>query len=456
MSIFNITDFGAVADSTTVNTTAIQAAVDAATQAGGGTVKVPAGTFVTGTIVLKNNVCIDLEHAATLLGSTDIVDYPQVDMPEYKFQKALGPLCALVYAEKAENIALTGSGTIDGRGNSFEFKGTDLEMRPRNIQFISCNRVKVSGLTLRNSGMWMQHYNNCEDVLVENINVYNHANANNDMIDIDSCRRFTLNNMIGDSDDDGITIKSTGPAPCKDVAITNCVVHAHCNAIKIGTETTGHFENITLSNITISRSRNENVHFGLKNGISGISLEMVDGGLIDGITVDNINMDGVEVPIFIRIGKRGRAYFTDAPPVGVGQIKRISLSNILIRNAGQTGSSITGQPGHNIEDLYMSNIRLFTKGGVSEMPKVDVEDLPLDYPEGTMFGTLPALGMYIHHAKNIYMNGVTVGADEADVRPAFYADDVENLRINELNLRNISQALGECEGRNTSVNINCV
>jgi polygalacturonase len=456
MSIYNIEDFGALADGTTVNTVSIQNAVDAANKAGGGTVKVPTGTFVTGTIILKDNVCIDLEHGATVLGSTDIVDYPQVEMPEYKFQKALGPMCALFYAEKVNNIALTGAGTIDGRGDSFPTKGTDLEMRPRNIQFISCNRIKVSGLTLRNSGMWMQHYNNCEDVLVENLNVYNHANANNDMIDIDSCRRVIVNNIIGDTDDDGITIKTTGPAPCKDVAITNCVIHAHCNAIKIGTETTGHFENITLSNITISRSRNENVHFGLGNGISGISLEMVDGGVIDGITVDNINMDGVEVPIFIRIGKRGRAYFTGAPEVGVGQIKRVSLSNIFIRHAGKTGSSITGQPGYNVEDIYMNNIRYFAHGGLSEMPSVEVEDQPLGYPEGTMFGTLPAAAMTIKHAKNIFMNGVTVGADVSDVRPAFFIEDVDTLRINELNLSNIEQSHLERKGSNSKIQINCV
>ncbi|MDF3128931.1 glycosyl hydrolase family 28 protein [Kiritimatiellaeota bacterium B1221] len=456
MSEYNIVDFGAVSDGETVNTIAIQGAVDAASAAGGGVVKVPAGTYVTGSIVMKNHVQIDLEHGSTILGSTDLADYPQVELPEYKFQKALGPLCALFYAEKAENIALTGSGTLDGRGGAFETQGTDLEMRPRNIQFISCKRVKVSGLTLRNSGMWMQHYNDCEDVLVENINVYNHANANNDMIDIDSCRRFVLNNMIGDTDDDGITIKSTGPAPCKDVAISNCVVHAHCNAIKIGTETTSHFENITISNITISPSRNPKVHFGLENGISGLSLEMVDGGLIDGITVDNITMDGVEVPFFIRIGKRGRAYFTDAPPVGVGGIKRVSISNVMIRNAGKTGSSITGQPGHTIEDLYMSNIRLFAKGGVTEMPEVKVEDLPLDYPEGTMFGTLPALGMYIKHAENVFMNGVTIGADAEDVRPAFYVEDVSTLRIHELNLRKVGQAVQECEGSNSNIQIDLV
>jgi polygalacturonase len=453
MSTYSIKDFGAIADSETVNTRAIQDAVDAAHAAGGGIVIVPTGTYVTGTIFLKDNVRIDLEQAATILGSTDLADYPQVPIPEYKFQKALGPLCALFYAEKANNIALTGTGTIDGRGDAFETSGTDLEMRPRNIQFISCKRIKVSGLTLRNSGMWMQHYNDCEDVLVENLSVYNHVNANNDMIDIDSCRRFILNNMVGDSDDDGITIKSTGPAPCKDVAITNCIIHAHCNAIKIGTETTAHFENITISNVTISRSRNENVHFGLANGISGISLEMVDGGKIDGVTIDNINMDGVEVPLFIRIGKRGRAYYTGAPEVGVGEIKRVSLSNILIRNAGQTGSSITGQAGYDVEDIYMNNIRWFTTGGLEQMPATEVDDQPLGYPEGTMFGTLPAAGLYIKHAKNIYMNGVTVAAESFDARPAFFAEDVKTLRINELNLRNVEQALLECKGSNSDIRI---
>jgi hypothetical protein len=183
---------------------------------------------------------------------------------------------------------------------------------------------------------------------------------------------------------------------------------------------------------------------------------MVDGGVIDGITVDNINMDGVEVPIFIRIGKRGRAYFTGAPEVGVGQIKRVSLSNIMVRNAGRTGSSITGQPGYNVEDIYMSNIRLFTKGGVTEMPDVNVDDMPMGYPEGTMFGILPAAGMYIKHAKDIHINGVTVGVDVDDVRPAFYVEDVETLRINELNLKKIEQPLMKNEGSISNISVRCV
>jgi polygalacturonase len=145
----------------------------------------------------------------------------------------------LIFANEVSNIVITGFGTIDGNGAQQKphpnaLKG-DLDGRPRNILFISCKNIRVEGIRMVNAGIWNQHYLNCEDVIVDRINVYNHANRNNDGIDIDGCRRFTLSNSTFDTDDDAIVLKSTGPAGCENIVITNCIVSSFCNAIKAGT-----------------------------------------------------------------------------------------------------------------------------------------------------------------------------------------------------------------------------
>lgn len=168
--------------------------------------------------------------------------------------------------------------------------GGDRNGRPRNILFISCKDVHVEGITMRNSALWNQHYLNCEDVTIDHIKVYNHSNGNNDGIDIDGCRRFILSNSIIDSDDDGIVLKSTGTAPCENVIISNCIVSSFANAIKCGTESTGGFKNISISDCIVKPSRHsgERILKSTPSGITAISLEIVDGGIMDGVTINNV------------------------------------------------------------------------------------------------------------------------------------------------------------------------
>ncbi len=237
--IYNIVDFGAVGDSSTMNTVSIQHAINDCFESGGGSVIIPPGKYISGTIVMKSNVELHFEHNATLLASINHNDFPLQPLPEYRSHKdQLGGFHALIYAEGADNIAITGLGTIDGRGKLQmprpNPKAGDIDGRPRNILLISCKNILVEGIEMRNSGVWNQHYLNCEDVTIDKISVYNHSNRNNDGIDIDGCRRVVLSNSILDSDDDCITLKSTGAAPCEDIVITNCVASSFCNAIKCG------------------------------------------------------------------------------------------------------------------------------------------------------------------------------------------------------------------------------
>jgi hypothetical protein len=436
---FLITSFGARPGLNNLNTTAINKAIEACYNSGGGRVVVPAGVFRSGTLLMKNNVELHLGMGATLLASTDLKDFPIQPQPAYRSQKDPGGWRALIYAHEAANIAITGWGVIDGNGAKQKpdpdspYK-SDLDGRPRNILFISCRNIRVEGIRMLNAGIWNQHYLNCEDVVVDKINVYNHANRNNDGIDIDGCRRFTLSNSTFDTDDDAIVLKSTGAAGCEDVVITNCIVSSFCNAIKAGTESTGGFKNISISNCVVKPSTNPHPPiYGTARGIAGLSLEIVDGGVMDGVSISNITIEGTDCPLFVRLGNRARKHTKDAsePPVGV--LRNIVISNVVAYHTGNYSSSITGIPGYYVENLSLSNVQFFNKGGLKPGGYIDdiakVKEDEKGYPQPTAWKELPSSGLFIRHAKNIQVRGVMLHSEEPDPRTPVIAVDVDGLLI---------------------------
>lgn len=346
--VYDITDYGAVSDTTRLSTAAVQKAIDSCNAAGGGTVSVPAGNYKIGSIVLRSNVTLNLENGATLYGSTDIADYRPMTT-DYVSLRTNVPTIQLIYADNASNVAITGLGTIDGRGKAFPKLTWNDEgiTRPHLLRLIRCSDVTVSGVTLKNSGCWMQHYLACDRVKIHGITVINRNNYNNDALDLDGCHNVTVSDMIADSDDDGITLKSTSPRLCEDITISNCVVSSHCNAIKLGTETNGGFRNIIVRGVVVKPSADQSSrYFGLPTGHSAISLEIVDGGTMSNVDIADITITGTESPIFIRLADRRRPYAENAPIDKVGSISGIRLHDILIDGAGPTGCSITGIEGH--------------------------------------------------------------------------------------------------------------
>ncbi len=434
---FYVTDFGAIADGKTLNTKAIQSAIDACAKAGGGKVVLTSGKYLSGSITIKSNVELHLEQNATLLGSTRHEDYPLQPLPKYRSHKdQLGGFYALIYAEGVENIAITGRGTIDGQGKYQMPRPNpvagDINGRPRNILLISSKDILIDGIHLRNSGVWNQHYLDCEDVMINNISVYNHSNRNNDGIDIDGCRRVVLSNSIIDSDDDGITLKSTGAAACEDIVITNCVVSSFCNAIKAGTESSGGFKNISISNCVVkpSKSKEEPFFKTPKIGITGLSLIIVDGGTMEGITVNNLSIHGTMAPIYIRLGNRARRYTAGISEPKVGKVQNISISNVVAYGAGSWGSSITGLPGYPVKNILLNNVQLFTKGGVKEGDfNKDVTEDEKGYPQPSVWENLPAYGLYLRHIKGISINGLMLGVKNSDSRFPIVAEDISNIQI---------------------------
>lgn len=455
--VFHTKDYGLTDDSTQLCTEAIQQAIDACHRAGGGQVVIPAGVHQSGTIVLKDNVELHLSNGAQLVASKNAGDFKNFPPTSYRSLKDAGGWVSLIYANGAQHIAITGQGTIDGRGAGR--KGTiqgvagDCNGRPRNILFISCRDVTVKDITMRNSALWNQHYLNCEDVRVSGIHVWNHCNGNNDGIDIDGCRRFILSNSIIDSDDDGIVLKSTGTAPCEDVVVTGCVVSSFANAIKLGTESTGGYKNILINDCIVKPSANKGKRIlkSTPSGISAISLEAVDGGVMDGVTVDNILIEGTECPLYVRLGNRARKHIPDAPKPPVSIMRNISISHITAHNTGNFGSSITGIPSRKIENISLSDIHITNRGGLKkgsfrthsddarrhDMGKnidfdrylksaKDVKEDEAGYPQPTVWGNLPSFGLFVRHVEHITLHNVTFSSKGSEPRKAVIMVDVEH------------------------------
>jgi polygalacturonase len=413
--LYDVRDYGAKPDGKTLCTVSIQKAIDACSETGGGTVYLPPGTYLSGTIYFKSGVTLKLASGSTLLGSKDLKDYPPTVQAFRSYTDNYTDK-SLIYGENVENIAITGLGTIDGQGASFE---GPYKVRPYMIRFIQCKNVTVKDVTFKNSPMWVQHFLACDDVRITGITVRSLVNHNNDGIDIDSCSRVVISDCNIESGDDAIVLKSTSARICKDIAITNCVLSTRCNALKMGTESNGGFQNIAITNCVIYNTR-----------LAGIALEIVDGGTMDRIVVSNITMNKIGTPIFMRLGNRARPFKKDMETPGVGAMRNITISNIEASGANPTGCAISGLPEAKIENVTLSNLRLsFEGGGTKSDAEREIPEKPEAYPEYSMFGKLSAYGLYCRHVKGLNMFNVQLQLEKPDQRHAIVLEDVEDALI---------------------------
>ena len=438
---YDVTRYGAIGDSTTDNTKAIQKAIDACA-ATGGKVYFPAGRFLTATLYLKSNVTLHVAAGATILGHTDTKQYPYQDAGT-RFYGDEWAKQSLIFCKNQENVGIEGSGTIDGQGGAFVIttnkKPDRYRDRPYLLWFINCKNVKVREISLRNSAFWMQHYLGCEFVWIDGIRIWNHSNKNNDMMDIDGCRNVHISNVTGDSDDDGITIKSTSPHISENITITNCVISSHCNALKFGTESTGGFRNIAVSNCVIKPSAQLSTIYGKPAGNSGISLEMVDGGIMENITISNIVIEGPQVPLFVRLGNRARPHTKDAPVPAPGRARNIHLSNITATGADETGCSISGIAKASLENISLEHIYIETKGDGAKVNLYEpVVEKETEYPEATMFGNLPSYGFFIRYVKDVRLSDITLRNAGKETRPGIVVAQTQQFSLNGLDVQTSS------------------
>ena len=413
--VYDVRDCGAKADGKTLCTGAIQKAIDQCSKDGGGTVYLAPGTFLSGTIYIKTGVTLRLDAGCTLLGSKDLKDYPPTVQVFRSYTDNYTDK-SLIYAENAERIAIIGRGTIDGQGASFE---GPYKVRPYIIRFIECRNVTVENITIRNSPMWVQHYMACDDVRITGLTVRSLVNRNNDGINIDSCHRVVISDCNISSGDDAIVLKSTSARVCRDVTVSNCIVSSRCNGLKMGTESNGGFKNIVMTGCSIYDTR-----------LAGVALEIVDGGTMDRVVVSNITMDKIGAPIFLRLGNRARPFKKDMERPGIGAMRNITISNIEATGANPTGCAISGLPEAKIENVTMSNLRLsFDGGGTKADAGRTVDEKPEDYPEYSMFGKLPAHGLYCRHIKGLKLLNVQLQLAKGDQRSAVVLEDVEDAFI---------------------------
>ncbi|MFB3787602.1 MAG: glycoside hydrolase family 28 protein [bacterium] len=427
---YSVKHYGASGDGKQMDTQAIQAAIGAAAEAGGGTVYFPAGTYLSATLFLKNRITLHLEAGATLLGSPDPAVYPET-RPKIRSYTDNYVTQSLIYGEDLEDVAITGRGAIDGQGAAFQWK--EYRRRPYIIRLISCRNVLIEGVTLRNSAMWMQHYLACENLTVRGISVFNHVTYNNDGIDVDGCRAVRIADCVFDSDDDALCLKSTTGRPTEDVTITNCVLSSHCNAFKMGTESNGGFTDITATNCVIRPPRYSRSTYGNQRGLAGIALEIVDGGALDRVSISHFTMQGISAPIFLRLGNRARPYEAGMPKPAIGSFQNVQISHITATGVSHIGCSITGLPEGKIKHVTLSDLDLeFEGGGTAEDARRDVPLKPEAYPESSMFGVLPAYGFYCRDVEGLTFRSITLRRASPDARPALVCGAVRDLVLEDV------------------------
>ena len=457
-NVFNVLDFGAKADGVTLDTDAVQKAVNACSESGGRVI-FPKGIYVLSTVFLKSNVHIELEEGALILGSLDFYAYAQqekIDYPIYQDASHTYFDLSMFVGKNCDNISITGKGKIDmrsvwdengERGEAIRHRG------PKCIALRECNDALICGIEIYNATDLAIYFAGCENVDIHGIKMCVYI----DGISPDNCKNVKIYDCDVESGDDGIVFKSSYTLNridvCRNMRVWNCKIKSRCNALKFGTETNGGFYDTVAENIEIRDTR-----------ISAIAIESVDGAIIDGLTVRNVNMTNVNAPLFIHIGKRMRG------PEGreIGQIKNVTLENITVdgpyepyniiawnyfsyknndfrqypwifggvkpENADlmisgrytdwQMTSNCCGLPERHLENITLRNVHLKLDGGVQEYNK-EVPDVPPAYPEVYVYGKiLPAKGIYFRYIDGLTLDNVTVETYRPDAREDFVFDHV--------------------------------
>jgi hypothetical protein len=413
---FDVRSFNAKGDGTAKDTAAIQKAIDAAEKIGGGTVFFPSGKYLSGTIHLKSNVSLDLSNGATILASTDEADFDPYETLPFKSvsdKETTYFHYGLITAENVHDIEIKGKGVIDG--NRTKRGG------PKTIAIKLCQRVTIRGVTVQNSPNYSISFWGTDYIDIDGVTI---LNGYADGIDPDSCRYVRISNCYIDSWDDAICPKASPSMGMENrravehLTVTNCVLRTSCSHFKFGTESSGDFKNIAVTNCTM---------FPREKGrrpLNGIALESVDGSNIDGVVISNISMVGVETPIFVRLGNRGRGLDPRTP----GSVQNVSIQNVISRGSAFT-SSISGLPGYPIRGVSLSGINLSVEGGNRAPRGLDIPELEMKYPEGNMWGQLPSFGFYLRHVDGLTLSNVQTRWDKEDLRPALAFDDVKGLTL---------------------------
>jgi len=451
---FNVRDYGAVGDGKNLDSPAIDKAIAAAADAGGGTVLVPAGTYLSGSIHLKSNIHLVIDVGATILGAPQDMNAYDETEPYTLGGYQDGGHCffhnSLIWGENLTNVFITGNGMISGGGlvrsdgaldrmvgfNKFDPPITNaappVRLGNKAIALKLCRNVLIRDVTIFHGGHFAILVTGCDDLTVDNVTM----DTDRDGIDIDCCRNTMVSNCrINSPNDDGLCPKSTYALgewrPTENLTIVNCQVSGfevgtlidgtmkpsknHNGRIKFGTESSGGFRNCTVANCTFRSCR-------------GLALEEVDGGIMENITIQNLTMmDVPDYAIYITTGNRNRT-----PDVATNSRGRnILISNVIADGVGKmSGIQIMGLPDEPVEGVRIENVRLTCNGGgTAEDAAINPKELGAGYPEPRHLGTLPAYGVYARHVKDLELANISVNFTTNDLRPAAVFADIQGLDI---------------------------
>lgn len=442
----DITELGAVGDGKTVNTLSVQKAVDLCSGEGGGTVFIPKGVYLCGTIFLKSNVTLEIGAGGILKAGPDIRDYrEEVHYNRYRNEEALDR--CFIYAENQENIHITGNGEINGSAEAFPNEGSIY--RPMMFRFLRCRNIRMEQVKLYQSAAWTAAFLDSSYIWVSGVHIFNDKKYNGDGLDFDGCEHVFVEGCSISGTDDNLCLQSSSRRyPVRDVHISNCEFSSLCAAVRIGLKSIGDIYNVVISNCTMERVWRE-----------GIKIECTEGGSITDISVQNVVMRDVSRPVFVILNNRfetedyGSSVELQEMPE-IGRMENLTFSNIIARDSHEMkkahyrfGDDIMGEPkfegiridaekNHPITGVTMTNIRYHSIGGVKK------EDIPEYYPEvldrriysgaEVSENYYPdwsrAAFMDIRNVEDLYLSGIRFSSAEPDEREPYYVEGCHVLK----------------------------
>ena len=455
--IITTAQLGIPANGNTLCTDRLQQAVDRLGREGRGTLVLTPGTYLSGQLWLRSGVELHLQKGARLLGVADPSLYNKVEV-QTDDGRHDNACMALVVAQNARDVRITGQGTIDGNGTALALAADSLYhlgkladahyntrrlrpselVRPKLVYFSHCDGVTFLGIHCKSSANWGLSFQGCSNVMLQGLDIENRAYWNNDGIDLSDCRHVLVSDCKVNAADDGICLKSyDADGGCEDIIIRHCEVRSSASAVKFGSASWGAFRRIHISNLTVFDTFR-----------SAIAIESVDGAVVDSVTVEHVRAFHTGNPLFIRLGHRAGQR--------VGSVSHITIQDLVCEvpfdrpdlNYDLRGpevdffhnpfpSSICGIPGHPVRHVTIKDATLVYPGRASKamayVPLWRAHEVPEcvgRYPEFSMFGELPAWGLYLRHVDGLTLQGLKLSLRDADCRPAFVLEDVTNVKWN--------------------------
>lgn len=445
--VFDITAYGAKCDSQTINTSAIQKTIDACHAAGGGTVLVPEGVFVTGSVRLRSRVTLEIAKDAILRGSPKIADYG-METAElhwgafWKFAASQWRPC-LIYAEDAQEIGIRGPGTIDGQGGSERkvFPNANDPRRPMLVRLVGCRKVTVRDVKLLDPASFTTFFVRSEDIRIERVTISSRNSPNGDGLDFDGSKRVCIQDCDIDAGDDGIGPKVFHPDwPNEDFEISGCRITSRWHAIRVGAESIAPIRRLTMRDCVFTQCQ------------GGIKIEASEGALFEDLSFSGIEMKQVCQPIMVLASRFAFSAHNQSARPPAGRIRNVRFADIrAVAAVGEDGglkgksgkddpferpcSAVVSRPGSHIEDVSFTNIDLTFPGGgtAEEASRLDVGELleSTDYLKwaAPFDGELPASALYLRHVKGVRLENVRLAVEKPDARAFIAGDDIEGLTL---------------------------